>query len=601
MKTLIPSNQSVNVFLSIGTLLFFFQVVHAQIGAVIWEENFDQLDNWNIATGNGSWGWGNGELEYYHEENVKIVEIPGEPGNNALKITTKKESGPGIVDQWGNPLLYTSGRVNSRAKVSVKYGLIETRVLVPDLDLGGWPAVWLLGTSNLNWPYSGEIDIMEMGHQQSFRDLHDTHNGGNGNNNSTVNEVVGSNAIFFDQQAIVPGNPLGAASISWDPEDNYCRPYYNHDNPLNGRFMIYRVYWDENSLRFTVTDQGEEYDLYEEPFPISDVSDEFRQPFYLIANMAIGGSFTDAYQLGDPASGEPVTMPLPADMFVDYIKVMEWNGQGEVHLGPPNVEDSPFGIFTDETPVEGGLVPGQNAEIYVWEGTLDAGSIAPFEGENGISWSTTGKGWFGAGILSLQPVNLSGFEEGYLKFRIKIPANVEFQIGIIDAWGNQEYVNFPAHSTKYGLERNGEWGLASVPVSEIRGELIDLRMLSYEFVILEVNGASCEFGLDDIYWENEITGMKKKVDKKSNSYLEPNFPNPFYRQTSISFHLNRDQFVEINILDQKGNLVRQLFRGRKMAGEHTLYWDVAHEKPGLYFSQLKTGDYQEVRKCLLVR
>ena len=103
--------------------------------------------------------------------------------------------------------------------------------------------------------------------------------------------------------------------------------------------------------------------------------------------------------------------------------------------------------------------------------------------------------------MSIQPINLSNFENGFLKFNIKIPSNVSFKIGIIDVWGNESYVDFPAKQTAYGLNRNGDWGQASIPISDIRGELIDLRMLSYEFVILEVNGASCEFALDDIFWD----------------------------------------------------------------------------------------------------
>ena len=66
-----------------------FEFVTAQLGEVIWEENFDNLNNWLIETGNGSWGWGNGELQYYSEENVSISEIPGEPGNNGLHIIGK--------------------------------------------------------------------------------------------------------------------------------------------------------------------------------------------------------------------------------------------------------------------------------------------------------------------------------------------------------------------------------------------------------------------------------------------------------------------------------------------------------------------------------
>ena len=52
--------------------------------------------------------------------------------------------------------------------------------------------------------------------------------------------------------------------------------------------------------------------------------------------------------------------------------------------------------------------------------------------------------------MSMQPVNLFNFSEGHLNFSIKIPSNISFQIGIIDAWGNQSYVNFPSNQTTYG-------------------------------------------------------------------------------------------------------------------------------------------------------
>ena len=420
-----------------------FGLVTAQIGEVIWEENFDNLNNWLIETGNGSWGWGNGELQYYSDENVSISEIPGEPGNNGLRIIGKQESGSGIIDQWGNPLNYTSGKVTSKSKVSIQYGMIETRVLVPDIDLGGWPAFWMLGTSNYSWPRCGELDLMEMGHTKEFTDLHDEHNGGNGNNNSTVNQMVGANAIFYADEAVNDGNPAGAASISWDPDDDYCRPYYNYQN-LSERFLIYRIYWDPDSIRFAIIDNGNEHNFFTEIFPIDSISDEFNKPFFFNINLAIGGTLTDSYNLGDPASGLPISLSLPANMYVDYIQVREWNGYGNICVGPPYFEGGTYGLFTDTTPFDNGHIAGDNAEIYVWEGTLSEGSIPPFEGDNGISWSTTGAGWFGAGIMSIQPINLFNLGDGYLNFKIKIPSNVAFQIGIIDAWGNQSYLEFPA-------------------------------------------------------------------------------------------------------------------------------------------------------------
>ncbi|SVB05276.1 uncharacterized protein METZ01_LOCUS158130, partial [marine metagenome] len=37
-------------------LLILMNLSHAQIGDVIWEEDFNNLDNWMKITGNGSWG-----------------------------------------------------------------------------------------------------------------------------------------------------------------------------------------------------------------------------------------------------------------------------------------------------------------------------------------------------------------------------------------------------------------------------------------------------------------------------------------------------------------------------------------------------------------
>ena len=586
-------------------LILCISSIYGQIGDVIWEENFDNLDNWVIETGNGSWGWGNGELQYYKSENIDIVEVEGETGNHAVRITAKQESGSGITDQWGNPLNYTSGRMNTKSKISVKYGVIETRVSVPDLDLGGWPAVWLLGTSNLNWPRSGEIDIMEMGSRQEFRDLHDEHNGGNDSDNSTVNQVVGANAIFYADEAINTENPSGAASISWDPDDDYCRPYYNYDN-LNDRFLTYRIYWDPGSIRFTVIDNSVEHDLYTEPFPIDSVSDEFQEPFYLIANLAIGGLFTDAVYNG--GSGLPISMPFPVHMYVDYIKVMEWNGQGEVHTGPPTFQGGTFGLFTDTTPIDNGLVAGDDAEIYVWEGTLSEGSIPPYEGENGISWQTTGLGWFGAGIMSMQPVNLFNFSQGHLNFRIKIPANISFQIGIIDSWGNQSYVDFPSNQTKYGLVRDGDWGQASIPVEDIRGEFIDLRMLSYEFVILEVNGASCQFALDDIYWSGggELMTVSTTNLLLEEFALKDNFPNPFNPVTTLRYEIAVNTNVKITIYDMMGRLVKILTDKMEMAGYKSIKWNGKNDRnepvsAGLYLYTIQAGDYRKTRKMVLIK
>ncbi len=585
------------------SLVLFFALstcaLSAQVGGLLYQEDFNNLDNWIISTGNGNWGWGNGELQFYKEENVNIVEIPGEPGNNGVKLTAMVESGPGITDVWGNPLNYTSGKITSLSGLSVQHGMVEARVRVPDLDLGGWPAFWMLGTSNLNWPTKGEIDLMEMGAKQSFRDMHDTHNGGNGMNNSTVNEMTGSNVIYFDEAAVNGGNPNGVVSIANDPNDDFNRPYYNHVNPFNDRFLIHRVYWDENSIKFTVEDDGVEYDLYTEEFTLGAGTEAFLKPFYFLTNLAIGGSYTDAYNLGDTGSGAPISLDLPADMYIDYIKIYEWNGQGDVHLGPPNEISGTFGVYTDETPVNDAHEIDEDAFVFVWENTLNEGSELPLEGDNVLSWSTNGLGWFGAGVLSEQPINLSAFQNGHVTFSVKAPANMAFQIGVTDAWDNQHYVDFPAGQSTYGLERNGEWGQASIPVADLIGEDIDLRMMAYTFVILEVNGGAGNVALDDIYWEGGVTSL---VDAEESMLFDLRvFPQPANDLTQIQFTLANETDINLAVFDLMGREVETIRQGSLSAGAHSATWNSSDFSSGLYIVKLSAGNRNETQRIIIQR
>ncbi|MDO3381281.1 di-heme oxidoredictase family protein [Gilvimarinus algae] len=463
---------------------------HAQqVGQLLWEDNFNSLntEHWNVIEGNGCQlgpnlcGWGNQELEYYQGDNVSIEAVPGEPGNSALVFEARAENVGGSA--------FTSGKLDSQNAVAVQYGMIETRIRVPNLDTGLWPAFWLLGTSTASWPAKGEIDMMEMGHRQE--EIDKLYPG------TSVNNFVGGNAIFYAEGACVEGNPTCAAMSAWETDNAYVS-----STPMNDRFITYRLYWTEDSLRFTAVDNGVEYDMYDAPIGITEESEEFRAPFYLLMNLAVGGNFTDALQ------NSQVTAPLPAKMYIDYVRVYEYDGQGEVILGNSSQpEVGTFGVFTDNTPTSNKLEAGSSSDVYIWStGSLVGGNEAPAEGGNVISWDYTAPGqWFGGGIQARQAVNLSNFEDGQLKFRIKVPANVSFKVGITDTYTNEHYINFPAGESKYGLVRNGDWGTVTIPVADLRGSLVAMQSLSYPFVILNGDdgtpSANFSLAIDDIVYE----------------------------------------------------------------------------------------------------
>ena len=466
-------------------------VTNPTIGRLLWSEEFNgtslNTSLWTPFDGNGCQinlcGYGNAELEYYSPNNLSIANVPFEPNTRALAIQARRQT------IGSNE--FTSGKIDSFNKVQVKYGMIEIRMATPQLQTGLWPAAWLLGTSPQVWPRKGEIDIAELGHKSSAWAAA----GAPG-----PDYFVGANVITWAQAACVPGNESCAASTAWQTK-NWYKPTTSFAN----RFVKYRFYWTESQMRFTVVDNDGEHDMYDQPLPVN--TDALRAPYYFLLNLAVGGNFPDA------ANPSQVTAPLPGTMYVDYVRVYELDGKGEVKLGNQTVPEAAgkFGVFTDNTAITNKLQAGSTSDIFLWNGaSTGAGNIQPAEGTNVIAWSYNTPGqWFGGGIQARQLRDLTNYRNGNLKFKIKIPANVSFNIGIGDTYTNQNWVNFPANTTTFGLVRNGEWATATVPVSTLIGPKVALQSIADIFMFSGDNtklpAQAFQFAIDDVYLDTGTT------------------------------------------------------------------------------------------------
>lgn len=140
---------------------------------LVWSDEFNtpgnnnpvNSTNWFHQTQIPSGGsWFNGEVQHYTNrlENSYVE-------NGFLHIMAKRES---FTDQ-GVTKQFTSARLNS--KFAFTYGRIDVRAKLPQGD-GTWPAIWTLGKNineaggfwqpqfgTTNWPFCGEIDVMEHG------------------------------------------------------------------------------------------------------------------------------------------------------------------------------------------------------------------------------------------------------------------------------------------------------------------------------------------------------------------------------------------------------------------------------------------------------
>ena len=156
------------------------------------------------------------------------------------------------------------------------------------------------------------------------------------------------------------------------------------------------------------------------------------------------------------------------------------------------------------------LVAGTSSDIYMWNtASMAAGNIAAVRRRNDIAWAYTAPGqWFGGGIQSRDIKDMSNFRNGKVTFRVKIPANVAFKVGVGDTYTNQNWVSFPANTTAYGLVRNGDWAQATIPVTTLAGPTIALQSLHDIFMFANDStapGATFQFAIDDIVWDSGTT------------------------------------------------------------------------------------------------
>lgn len=196
-----------------------------------------------------------------------------------------------------NPI--KSGRINTKGHANIKYGRVEVVAKMPAGDWL-WPAIWMLPENDIYgaWPASGEIDIVES---------------------------RGNNYTYFDG-----GSNYASSALHWGPTkdfDAYWRTTdkkrIQHSTYTDG-FHTFGLEWNEKYLYTYIDTRLRQvfYTPFDQPqwergrFPQSDRTGEiitnpwntnryntpFDTPFYLIVNLAVGG--TNGY-FDDPDRSKP--------------------------------------------------------------------------------------------------------------------------------------------------------------------------------------------------------------------------------------------------------------------------------------------------------
>ena len=96
------------------------------------------------------------------------------------------------------------------------------------------------------------------------------------------------------------------------------------------------------------------------------------------------------------------------------------------------------------------------------------------------------------------------------------------------------------------------------------------------------------------YVDEEIISLNEFV-------LSQNFPNPFNPRTSLQYAVGSRQFVTLKVYDLLGREVATLVNEEKPAGEYEVEFNAMNLPSGIYFYHLKSAQYSEAKKMILLK
>jgi beta-glucanase (GH16 family) len=276
---------------------------------LVWSDEFDgpQLDRTKWKPEISCWGGGNQERQCYTDRHANVGVEGGILRLKARKETfTGPDRPPEIADK-PNPRKtqeFTSGKIRTLGLASWKYGKIEFRAKPPK-GQGTWPAVWMMPSRPVygGWPRSGEIDILEG---VNLGASCETCEGNVGENRMISALHFGDYAPknkFLDTRVTLPSKAL--------PSDDFHIWTLEWGEGLMRFYLDGRQYWEVKAVQWDSASS----------LATSNPVAPFDQPFYIMANLAIGGGLSE--KNNDKGVAANVT---PAEFMIDWIRIYQCEG-----------------------------------------------------------------------------------------------------------------------------------------------------------------------------------------------------------------------------------------------------------------------------------
>ena len=116
------------------------------------------------------------------------------------------------------------------------------------------------------------------------------------------------------------------------------------------------------------------------------------------------------------------------------------------------------------------------------------------------------------------------------------------------------------------------------------------------------NGVTFDPGNDIVLKQGGATiGIPGAIEIPFKYALYQNYPNPFNPVTKVNFDIPRKNIVTIKIYDVLGRLVNVLLNETKSAGSYSVTFDGTNLPSGVYYYEIKAGNYTATKKMALIK
>ncbi|HSL89001.1 MAG TPA: M14 family zinc carboxypeptidase [Ignavibacteriaceae bacterium] len=154
----------------------------------------------------------------------------------------------------------------------------------------------------------------------------------------------------------------------------------------------------------------------------------------------------------------------------------------------------------------------------------------------------------------------------------------------------------------------GDWGA----IGFVEGKGTTTELTHYSFDDNNLAAGTYQYRIKQIDFDGTFKyynlAQSIEIGTPTIFILEQNYPNPFNPSTKISYTIpsvisteGRNLNVTLKVFDVLGNEVKTLVNEYKSAGRYEVEFDAGSLSSGVYYYQLRTGEYIQTKKMILIR